>query len=180
MESLAGQILIASGRLADPNFVHSVILMVQHDEHNALGLVLNRPTDTTLAEACEQASDLPCDADGVLYEGGPCEGPLMVVHARESAGQLEIVPGVFFTAERDHIESLLRENEKPAKYFVGYSGWGPGQLESEMETGSWLASPASKEIIFEEDEERWSKLMLELTLGKWIKPSQLPADPSQN
>ena len=180
MESLAGKLLIASSMLADPNFVQTVILMVQHDENGALGLVLNRQLPTTIKEACEEAMEVECAMEGNLYQGGPCEGPLMVLHAVEEAGQMRVVDGVYFTTERDHIEWLLKQTDEPARFFVGYSGWGAGQLEGEMETGSWLTAPATSEVVFTTDERRWQSLIKEIVLGQWIDPKRIPEDPSVN
>ena len=180
MESLQGKLLIASQGLMDPNFVQTVILIVQHDENGALGLVLNRPLKTTIKEACEQAMEMPCALDGPLYQGGPCEGPLMVLHAYDYDSQMEVVEGVNFTTQRDQIERLLAQEDAQAKFFVGYSGWGSGQLEGEMETGSWLTFDASNELIFTDDERRWQKLVKEITLGQWIDPKRIPEDPTVN
>ncbi len=180
MESLQGKLLIASHRLLDPNFVHTVILIVQHDGNGALGLVLNRELNTSIKEACEQALETACAMDGSLYQGGPCEGPLMVLHPYDTAGQVEVVAGVHFTTQRDQIEWLLAQSDAHAKFFVGYSGWGAGQLESEMDTGSWLTFDATSELIFTDDEKRWLKLVKEITLGQWIDPKRIPEDPSVN
>jgi putative transcriptional regulator len=184
MKSLQGQLLLASSKLLDPNFVHSVILMVQHDENGALGLILNRPLETTIKQVCDEALELPCNLESPLYQGGPCDGPLMVVHDQEIGGQITVVPDVYFTTDRAQIESLLRSEDGDGtgvKCFVGYAGWSPGQLEAEMETGSWLTLPAEKDLIFDaDDDEQWSKLMARLTLGRWIDPSQIPDDPNVN
>jgi putative transcriptional regulator len=180
MQSLAGHFLIASPRLADPNFVKSVVLMVQHGEEGALGLVVNRPLDTSVEEICEKVLETPCSTEGVLYQGGPCEGPLMVVHTHNARSDIEVRPGVHFSTERESIEWLLKYNEAPIKFFVGYSGWAAGQLENEMETGSWLSVPAEEDQIFQDGEELWSKLLTAATLGKWIDPERIPDDPSLN
>jgi putative transcriptional regulator len=180
MQSLAGQFLIASPKLVDPNFARSVVLMVQHGEEGALGLVINRPLETSVEEICEKVLETPCSAEGVLYQGGPCEGPLMVVHTHNARSDIEVKPGVHFSTERDSIEWLLKYNEAPIKYFVGYSGWAAGQLENEMETGSWLTVPAEEEQIFQDGEELWSRLLTVATLGKWIDPDRIPDDPSLN
>jgi putative transcriptional regulator len=180
MESLAGQFLIASPKLVDPNFARAVVLMVQHGEEGALGLVINRPLETSVEEICEKVLETPCAAEGVLYQGGPCEGPLMVVHTHGSRSDISVRDGVHFSTERESIEWLLRYNEAPIKYFVGYSGWAAGQLENEMESGSWFTLPAEEEQIFDGGEELWSKLFTAATLGKWIDPERIPDDPSLN
>lgn len=183
MDSLQGQLLIASAKLVDPNFVRSVIVMVQHGDEGALGLIVNRPLDTTMKEVSEKALDIPCEVDGVLHQGGPCEGPLMVVHTHETASDMEVFPGVFFTTDKNKIEWLMQHNEGAIKFFVGYAGWAPGQLEGEIETESWLIAPADARHVLDAaggGEEQWSKLMTQLTLGKYLDPARIPDDPSLN
>lgn len=187
--SLKGQLLLASSRLMDPNFARSVILMVQHDENGALGLILNRPLQTTVKEVCDEALELPCAVEASLYQGGPCEGPLMVVHTSESAGQIQVMSDVFFTTDRGQIESLLLNGgegggeDTSVKFFVGYAGWAKGQLESEVQSGSWVMTPADREQIFVSDDgvsNQWSKLMTRVTLGAYIDPKRIPDDPTVN
>ena len=180
MKSLQGKLLIASSRLMDPNFVQAVILMVQHDENGALGLILNRPLKTSVKDACEEALEMPCEIEASLYQGGPCEGPLMVLHSVDTSGQIEVLDGVQFTTQREEIETLLSESGVQAKFFVGYSGWGAGQIEGEMESGSWLIADATTDIVFNDDERRWMKLLKQVTLGQWIDPKRIPEDPSVN
>ncbi|HEX8522808.1 MAG TPA: YqgE/AlgH family protein [Tepidisphaeraceae bacterium] len=180
MQSLQGKLLIASSVLMDPNFVQTIILMVQHDENGALGLVLNRPLNTTVKEACEEALETPCAITSHLFQGGPCEGPLMVLHGEDLSGQMEVISGVHFTTQRDEIEGLLDRPNVQAKFFVGYSGWSAGQLEGEMETGSWLTVPATTDLIFSDDEGRWKQLIKEIVLGQYIDPKRIPDDPSVN
>ena len=99
MPSRAGQLLIASAQLGDPNFFHTVVLLVQDDdEHGSLGLVLNRPTSATVKEACEDDLSIACPVDAPLFKGGPCEGLLTVLHTREDVGDLEVMNGVYFTS----------------------------------------------------------------------------------
>src|SRR4051812_33289830 len=119
MPSLQGHLLIASPRLMDPNFARAVVLMVQHGDEGALGLILNRPLGTTLREVCEKVLETDCAIEAFLHQGGPCEGPLMVVHTDEAGGEIEVMPGVHFTAERGKIERLLTADEVTAKFFVG-------------------------------------------------------------
>ena len=109
MESLQGKLLIASTTLLDPNFYKAVLLVVQHNEDGALGLILNRPTSTTVAEAWAQVEDLPCPAQDALYMGGPCEGPLMAVHGHEYTGQIQIISDLFFSGEVDHLKWLIEQ-----------------------------------------------------------------------
>ncbi len=184
MDSFQGQFLIASPRLVDPNFAKTVVLMIQHGDEGALGLVVNRPLENSVEEVCEKVLEMKCSTEGVLYQGGPCEGPLMVVHTHDDRSDIKVKPGVHFSTERESLEWLLLNNESPIKFFVGYSGWAAFQLENEMEGGSWLMLPAQDEQIFyageEDGEELWSKLLATVTLGKWIDPDRIPDDPSLN
>jgi putative transcriptional regulator len=180
MKSLQGQLLLASRRLLDPNFSRTVVLLVQHGEDGALGLVLNRPLDVTVKEACEDAVESPCLVEDVLYQGGPCQAPqLMALHTYSEAGEIEIIPGLFFSQRSDGLEQLLTRSETTAKFFVGYSGWSPGQLEKEMQTGSWLQMPATEELVFDESS-LWSRLVTQITLGGKVDPRLIPEDPSVN
>ena len=180
MASLAGHFLIASPKLLESNFARSVVLIVQHGDEGALGLIVNRPLETSVQEVCEKVLEVHCAADGVLYQGGPCEGPLMVVHTDEDRSDVRVKPGVHFTTDRENIEWLLAHASGPVKYFVGYAGWAAGQLESELSTGSWLTLPAEDEQIFKPGDDLWSKVLATATLSKWIDPSRIPDDPSMN
>src|ERR1700722_3492733 len=187
MESLKGQFLLAPRRLPDPNFFRTVVFMVQHGEDGALGLVLNRPLEMTVKRACDDALEVACEAESVLHQGGPCEGPLMALHSHRKAaligqsGESEIVSGIYFSTEKEELEWLLKHPKPKAKFFVGYSGWGPGQLERELETGSWLIAKANIKLVFDtEDADQWSKLVTLKTLGDGIDADMIPDDPSVN
>jgi putative transcriptional regulator len=175
-----GQLLIASPRLVDPNFAHAIVLMVQHGEDGALGLIVNRPLEVSVAEALEQVMEGEQTAPGTLYEGGPCDGPLMVVHCDPGASQIEIADGMHFTAERSQIETLVRNDSNPIRFFVGYAGWSPGQLERELQSGSWLIATADRLRVFTAGDKLWSRLVAELSLRPWVDPERIPPDPSVN
>jgi putative transcriptional regulator len=180
MESTQGKVLLASPRLSDPNFAGSVVLMIQHNDQGALGLILNRPLQISVKQACEQSLGEPCEVEGVLHQGGPCEGPLMVLHGNETVKDADVFPGVFFTTEKTKIESLLKTQLGMARYFVGYAGWSPGQLEAEMEVESWLIAEAQPAYVFEDQANLWLTLVRQRLLGQWIDPSKIPDDPSVN
>jgi putative transcriptional regulator len=185
--SRKGQLLIASRRLVDPNFARSVVLIVHHDDDGAMGLVLNRPLEVSVAEACGESVEAAAGVERPVHQGGPCPGPLMVLFgpdeedavAFDASGE-EVVAGVRFTAERGDIESLMRGHEGRIKYFANYSGWGADQLESEITEGSWLLTPATAGDVFASDAAQWTKLATRLTLGQWIDPARIPDDPSVN
>jgi putative transcriptional regulator len=180
MTTTQGKLLLASPRLADPNFSRTVVLMIQHNAEGALGLILNRPLEITVRQACEQSLGDDCEVDELLHQGGPCEGPLMVVHGNELEKDADVIPGVFFTTERAKIEALLKQQIALARYFVGYAGWSAGQLEAEMEIESWIVADAAPDFIFQGQPDLWTKLMRGRILQRWVDPSRIPDDPSVN
>jgi len=183
MDSLQGQLLIASAKLVDPNFVRSVIVMVQHGDEGALGLIVNRPLETTMKEVSEKALDIPCAVDGQLHQGGPCEGPLMVLHTDEDRAEMVVGGGMYFCTSRERIEKLIDGQASHTKFFVGYAGWTAGQLESEMGEGSWLTAPANIDAVFEGDEHLWTDLVRAISraaVTNMVDPKRIPDDPSVN
>jgi len=183
MQSLKGQLLLASTQLLDPNFVQTVVLMVQHNEQGAMGLVLNRPLEISIRSAWEQVSQTPCVREEPLRVGGPCEGVLMAIHPHATASQVEIIPGLHFATETEHLEWLLQQKQGQMRFFVGYAGWSAGQLEKEMEIGSWLVTPATLERVFAPDDEQWNSIKRELAMAAvqpGYRPEILPQDPSRN
>src|SRR6478736_914238 len=104
---LKGKVLIASPKLLDPNFAHAVVLIVQHDENGAMGLVINRPLETTVQEAWTQVSAVPYPNDSPLFFGGPCDGPLLVLHTDSSRGQMEVSQGIWLSSDADAVKNLV-------------------------------------------------------------------------
>lgn len=147
-KSLRGKLLIAEPRLPDANFFRTVIFLIEHSEEGAIGLVLNRPSQRSIAELWEEVSDEPCESKGQLDLGGPVEGPLMAIHTIPHLGEMEVIPGVFFAAQRDHLDSLVKTTQSPYRLFIGHSGWGAGQLERELDEGSWLVTEPTAEMLF--------------------------------
>ncbi|MGH7180123.1 MAG: YqgE/AlgH family protein [Tepidisphaeraceae bacterium] len=184
MPQRRGQFLIASSQLLDPNFVKTVVLVVNQDDSGVVGLVLNRPLEVTVADSCGPEVPAAAGVTQVLRRGGPCAGPLMVLHRRQDVlegdpGQ-EIVAGVQFTTDRESIESLMRHGAESAMLFAGYAGWSVEQLENEIDEGAWIVSPGNCEEVFAADEQLWQKLTTRLILGKWISPERIPQNPSLN
>ncbi len=184
MKSFQGKLLIASPHLPDPNFFRSVVLIIQHNEQGAFGLVLNRPTQSTVAQIWEKVSEQPCENQEPIRMGGPIEGPLMAIHSEADCSENEILPHVFFAAHKDNLDRIVTGSQQPFRLFSGYSGWGVGQLESELKVGGWLTTPATSRHIFHKpEEELWENVTR--TIGDDILRSslslkQIPDDPSMN
>ena len=183
MNSLTGYLLVASAQLRDPNFVKTVVLILQHSDKGGLGLILNRPTSTSISDAWGQVSDLDCQRSDPLHHGGPCESPLMVVHTHEAASQIAVTDEIHFCTEKQNVEMLIVQEAEPVRFFVGCAGWAPGQLEQEMETGSWLTLPATIQQVFGSDENLWIDVTRQIARAvtySTLNPKIIPKDPSMN
>ncbi|MCC6123854.1 MAG: YqgE/AlgH family protein [Pirellulales bacterium] len=183
MAFLTGHLLVASPHLLDPNFVKTVVFLVQHNKEGALGLVINRPIDKNVQDLWREVGGGPCQSSQPVFLGGPVPGPLMAVHADAQAGELEIMPGIFFSAAKPNLDALVAQTKHPYKIFIGNSGWGAGQLESELEEGAWLSLSAAAEYLFRESTELWrlvSRRIGRAVLDSMLKIKEIPDDPRVN
>ena len=176
--SFRGQFLIAARRLRDPNFFKTVVLMVEHGPQGAMGLVLNRPSPVTVAQALAGHFDLPAN-DNLVYVGGPVEpSALFILHnsAEVDASERPVVPGLFCGSSGavfEHVVTSHAAGSTSISYRVicGCAGWAPGQLEGEISRGDWLLSPATLERSFCEDPYTlWENLLKELANQKPLAP----------
>jgi putative transcriptional regulator len=179
-ESLRGRLLIASPALLDPNFRRTVVLVVAHDEDGAVGLVLNRGTDTEVADAVPELAVL-VDSGDTVSVGGPVQSEAVVVLAEwdqpEEAGTLvfDDVGLMGADAESDRVEAATRR----VRVFAGYAGWGGGQLEAELEEPSWILEPARAEDVFGDEPDLWASV-LRRKGGAYRLVATMPEDPSLN
>lgn len=183
MRNLKGHLLVASPHLSDPNFVKAVVLLIHHSEEGAFGVVLNHPADNTIQELWAQMGESSCESQRSVNVGGPVAGPLMAIHTDKRLGEMEILPGLYFAAQRDHLEKILGQADRPFRIFVGHSGWGGGQLESELEEGAWLTTPATVDQVFGDDDTLWRAVTQhigESMLISTLKIRHVPEDPSVN
>ncbi len=180
MESLRGQLLIAAPSLVDPNFRRTVVLIAQHSEEGAMGLVLNRPADTSVAEAVPPLAELVGD-DEPVWSGGPVEpGGVIVLGAfTEPDAPAEVVFGDvgFMAAEADPDE--VAGTTRRARVFAGYAGWSAGQLEQELEEEAWFVEPAVEEDVFNASDDLWRDVLARKG-GAYAVLSKMPPDPSLN
>lgn len=161
----------------------TVVLIVQHSDQGALGLVLNRPTEATIKQVWEQIKETPCASAGSLYLGGPIEGPLVALHAQAEHADMEVLPGVFYSIQPEHLEKLVTATDEPVRFIAGYAGWGPGQLEAEIEQGAWLNGEAKREQVFRDEVNAWERATKELgdsTLVSLLNIKHVPPDPRSN
>ena len=177
MESLHGKLLIATPALVDPNFHRTVVLIVQHTDEGAMGVVLNRPTETTIAQAWEHVSDQPCLLDSPLYWGGPCQQSLSAMHTFD--GDIQVVSEAQYSLSAQKLEWLIESAQDPVRFFVGYAGWSPGQLEQELTSNTWLTTTATSEHVYYEGADLWESLTRKLA-GSFLQVRHLPEDPRLN
>jgi putative transcriptional regulator len=180
VESLKGHLLVAGPGLVDPNFRRTVVLVGEHNEDGALGVVLNRASDTTVAEAVPELAAV-VDEESVLHVGGPVQRSAIIVVADfeepERAAALVVGSIGFLPSEVDPDE--LGELRR-ARVFAGYSGWGAGQLEAELEEGSWIVEPALPDDVFAPEPERLWSDVLRRKGGPYALLALMPPDPSAN
>lgn len=154
--NLTDHFLIAMPNLADPFFAKTLTYICEHNEHGAVGLVINRPTELTLEKLLEQLgiplADSLTAGRSVLF-GGPVQvdsGFVLHQPVGEWKSTLAVNPTVGLTSSVDILEAIANcEGPEQMLVTLGYSGWAPGQIEQELAQNTWLTVPASARIIFE-------------------------------
>jgi putative transcriptional regulator len=173
--------LIAGPTLEDPNFWRTVVLIVEHSDEGALGLVLNRPSQSTVGEAVPQLVTVT-DAEDEVLVGGPVGQEAVIVLADfEDPDAAALIAfdsvGVLAGGSPDDDLGL---GVRRARVFAGHSGWGPGQLDSELERGDWILEPAQYADAFTaEPTELWTEV-LQRKGGSYALVARMPVDPTLN
>lgn len=160
-----GRFLVASRDLADPNFAEAVILLVQYsDEHGAMGLIINRRTDVPLSRVFEDLKEAKSHTESI-YVGGPVELNTVMALLKTSAKPTDakrVFGDVYLISSKELLQKTLASSVSPSAFhaFLGYAGWGPGQLENEMGAGAWHILPADAAEVFHSDPETvWPRLI---------------------
>lgn len=177
-ESLRGSLLIAAPQLLDPNFRRTVVLVADHNDEGAMGVILNRPSGMSIADAAPELEEY-LDGASPIFAGGPVQPTSGVILAelKEAGdpifGDIVLVPGLGELS--DVAELALR-----TRVFAGYAGWGPGQLDGELEREDWIVDPARSSDVFSEvPESLWGEV-LERKGGQFALLARMPDDPSLN
>lgn len=158
--SLAPTLLIAMPQMLDPNFARTVVLLCRQEGDGALGLVVNRPTDTPLSSIVVLESPPEHDSKMSVWIGGPVEperGWLLLGFDAGAPDALAVGEGLYLSASVDVLRALMESGEATEKYgrfLLGYAGWAGGQLESELAQSAWLTAEVSRELIFETPADR--------------------------
>jgi putative transcriptional regulator len=160
---LGNHFLIAVPAMNDPHFARGVTLLCEHNEHGAMGLLINRPSDYRLGEILEQmdlTTELAVIADDAVLVGGPVlpdRGFVLHDGGDEWPSTMRVSPSLAVTTSREILAAMARGNG-PRRHLVtlGYASWGAGQLEQELAENAWLTVPADDAIVFETPiEQRW-------------------------
>jgi putative transcriptional regulator len=156
-EGIAPTLLLAMPQLVDPNFARSVVLLCKHNEEGALGFVVNRPVNTT---ASELLSLDPPPAPGrtlTVWEGGPVSperGWLLCRTAPAEGDGFEVCDGIYMSSSQALLKQILAGEPRDceadrSRLLLGYAGWGPGQLDGELTSSSWLNIPVDVDLLFD-------------------------------
>ncbi len=151
--SLAPTLLVAMPQLRDPNFDKSVVLLCEHQDEGAMGLVINRNTDTLASEIVDFDPPIQQDSGLEVCIGGPVDPERGWLLLTEDDGDaVEVAPGLYLSASRDLLCDVV-SGKKPCRcrFMVGYAGWGPKQLDRELADSAWLTVPVSHRLLFDVD-----------------------------
>ncbi len=178
--SLAGQLLVASPNLTDPNFARTVVLLIEHTPTGAVGIVLNRPTEADLLDHLPGWWSSAANPQ-VVFIGGPVgDGGGVGLARGDGAPPLEGWPEVLGVQAVDLEVEPNPDSNLESRVFMGYSGWGEGQLEDELATGSWYVVDAEAEDAFTAEPDRLWSTVLERSGGHLAWLATYPTDPRLN
>jgi putative transcriptional regulator len=183
----AGLLLVATPALVDPNFDHTVVLLLDYDENGALGVVLNRPSPVPVGEILTEWSDVVREP-GVLFQGGPVGTDSALAVAALPPGEGEALEPVGWRrmfdntgiVDLDAPTELISPAVSGMRIFAGYAGWGTEQLEAEIEEGSWYVVPSTTADLFGPDPEGLWMRVLRRQPGELAWVSTRPTDPTLN
>jgi putative transcriptional regulator len=178
----AGVLFIADPFLKDPNFMRTVVLLTEHHDEGSVGFVINRQYQNTLDELLPEMAGhkLP------VYYGGPVEtNTVHFLHCYPAKipGGVEILNGVFWGGDFDAVVNVIQSGQADAaqlRFFVGYSGWGKGQLNMEVNEKTWLTTQATRKLIFHENAQNIWKDALKHLGGDYEMMINFPIDPQLN
>lgn len=183
MSGLQGRLLVATPVIGDPNFDRTVVLVLEHGDQGALGLVLNRPTDVAVLDPLPEWEDLAASPP-VVFVGGPVEQGAAIGLARvsspgEASGWSQIL-GPIGTLDLSRRPDEMSPAIEQVRIFAGYAGWSPGQVEAELEAEAWLVLDALPDDVLAADPADLWSAVLRRQGGELAMLSGYPPDPSLN
>jgi putative transcriptional regulator len=157
------------------------VLVCEHSEEGALGLVLNRPGELIVGEAAPELADLAGD-EALIDSGGPVQTDALLVLAEfddPALAGISVVENVGLVGDGSEVEDLV-DTTRRVRIFAGYAGWGPGQLDAELDREDWFVAPAGVDDIFNPDADELWRRVLERKGGHFALVARMPIDPSVN
>jgi putative transcriptional regulator len=177
-EFLRGSLLIAGPTLLDPNFRRTVVLIAEHTDEGAMGVILNRPSGMTVADAAPDLEPL-VGGHAPIFAGGPVQPTAGVVLAEVAESDEAIFDDVVLLPGLGELADVVDGADR-IRVFAGYAGWGAGQLEGEVERDDWITEPAQPDDVFTEDVEGlWADVLIRKG-GQYALVARMPDDPSLN
>src|SRR3954452_10920250 len=179
-DSLRGKLLVASPALVDPNFARTVVLITEHNDEGAMGMVLNRPSDTELDEVSPELAEAA--GDGPIFVGGPVQPDALVLLAEFTDPEIAawiVAADVGLASAGVEIEELAGAVRRGRAY-AGYSGWGAGQLEAKLALESWIVEAPLPRELFPDDPDALWRDVLARKGGQYALVARMPLDPSLN
>lgn len=177
-----GSFLISEPFLPDPNFERTVVLLCEHNVEGSFGFVLNKVSTVKLDDIIEDINDFGQE----VFVGGPVQqDTLHFIHKADYLeGGIEINDGLYWGGNFEQLLVLIdtkQINKEDFRFFIGYSGWGAGQLVEELEANSWIVAPnATSDLVFNENDESLWKTVLNKLGGRYSIYSNYPTDPRLN
>jgi putative transcriptional regulator len=180
--SFRGRLLVSTPPMTDPNFDRTVVLMLEHSAEGALGIVLNRPTPTQLSDALPDWKPL-ASAPPVVFSGGPVAEDSVIALARGigngDEGWVQVLDDVG-TVDIGRDPAAVSAELHELRIFVGYAGWGPGQLEGEIDAGGWFVVNARPNDAFDANPDALWREVLRRQRGHVALFANCPTDPATN
>lgn len=177
-----GMFLAAAPMMWDPNFRRCVILLCEHSEEGSFGLIVNRP----LPFHSEELDGMLAGQSPALSFGGPVQ-PTSLHYLHDEAEAIpastEIVPGVHWGGDFSRVQELAQTtqlDDLKIRFFLGYSGWGEDQLQTEVNNNDWIPAPVHRDLLFDDDTDQIWAGVLERLGGHFALLANFPADPRMN
>ena len=181
-----GRLLVATPPLEDPHFDRTVVLMLEHHDDGAIGVVINRPSIESLDEPLDRWIDLQ-SAPSSVFSGGPVEENALIALAEttgplgEDGGEhLSPITSTIASADLTADPAPVAAEVRGVRVFRGYAGWGPGQLEGEIEAGAWLVLDSEPGDVFSDDPDELWRTVLRRQPGRLAWLADAPDDLSSN
>ena len=181
--NLQGTLLVSTERLHGSNFEKAVVLLMQDDKRGTFGVALNKPAEPKVRNAWEKLTGSQSSDDQIVVSGGPLQGPVFALHQNPALSDVAMPGGLHVSAQIEKLQQLMLQFDDPYRIVVGVSGWKPGQLISEVNSGFWYLMPLDTEAIFDDPQWMWEICLHEYgrqQIADIVGEHNMPDDPDLN